>query len=189
MTGTDPIAFPDQAALEKWLADNHDTKTELWVKLYKKASGIPSVTWEDCVVVALAWGWIDGVKNALDDTAWLQRLTPRKPRSNWSKKNVEHAERLIAAGKMQPAGMAQVEAARADGRWDAAYAASSEMEIPKDFLDALKKDKTAKATFDTLAKSYLFAIYYRLHSAKRPETRAKRKAEMLERLSRGEKPV
>jgi len=183
------LPFATRDDLEAWLSEHHATQTELWVKVYKKDSGIPSVTWEDCVIAALAWGWIDGVKNALDDTAWLQRLTPRKPRSNWSKKNVAHAEKLIAEGRMQPAGMAHVEAARADGRWDAAYAASSEMEIPEDFLDALKKDKTAKATFDGLTKSHLFAIYYRLHSAKRPETREKRKAAMLERLARGEKPV
>ena len=189
MSEPEPLAFATRDDLENWLAENHASETELWVKLYKKASGIPSVTWQDCVIAALAWGWIDGVRHALDDTAYLQRLTPRRPKSNWSQKNVAHAERLIAEGRMQPAGMAHVEAARADGRWDAAYAASSEMEIPQDFLDALRKDKKAKATFDALTKTHLFAIYYRLHNAKRPETRAKRKAEMLARLSRGEKPV
>jgi uncharacterized protein YdeI (YjbR/CyaY-like superfamily) len=185
----EPLAFATRDDLEAWLAEHHASATELWVRMYKKASGTPSVDWQDCVVAALAWGWIDGQRKSLDEMSFIQRLTPRRPKSNWSQKNVAHAERLIAEGKMQPAGMAHVEAARADGRWDAAYAASSDMEIPADFLAALKKDKTAKATFDTLANSHLFAIYYRLHNAKRPETRAKRKAEMLAKLSRGEKPV
>ena len=186
---TEPLAFETRDDLESWLAKNHARETELWVRIYKKASGVPSVDWKDCVIAAIAWGWIDGHKKSLDDVSFLQRLSPRRPRSNWSKINVGHAERLIAEGRMQPSGMVHVEAARADGRWDKAYAASADMEIPEDFLDALKKDKKAKATFDTLAKSHLFAIYYRLHSAKRPETRAKRKADMLARLSRGEKPV
>ncbi len=189
MTDAKPIAFRDQAALENWLSDNHQTETELWIKIYKKASGIPSVTWQDCVVAAIAWGWIDGLKRPLGDRAWLQRLTPRRPGSNWSKKNVAHAERLIAEGRMQPAGLAHVAAARADGRWDAAYSTSADMEIPEDFLQALARDEKAKATFDSLSRSHLFAIYTRLHDAKRPETRAKRKAEMLARLSLGDKPV
>nr|WP_315494418.1 YdeI/OmpD-associated family protein [uncultured Rhodoferax sp.] len=174
--------------LHAWLQANHASETELWVRIYKKGTGLPSVTWDDCVVACIAWGWIDGVRNALDDTSFLQRLTPRRARSNWSQKNVQHAERLIEQGRMQAAGLAQVEAARSDGRWATAYAGSATMVIPEDFLAALQQDPAAQAFYATLKRQHLFTIYHRLHSAKRTETREKRMAEMLAKLGRGESP-
>ncbi|MES2584318.1 MAG: YdeI/OmpD-associated family protein [Pseudomonadota bacterium] len=177
---------PEQ--LHAWLQVNHASETELWVRIYKKATGQPSVTWDDCVVAALAWGWIDGVRNALDDTSFLQRLTPRRARSNWSQKNVQHAERLIEQGHMQAAGLAQVEAARSDGRWATAYAGSATMVMPEDFLAALQQDPAAHAFYATLKRASQFTIYHRLHSAKRADTRQKRMAELLAKLGRGESP-
>lgn len=178
-------AFPTLRHLETWLSKNHATHTELWVRVYKKGSGTPSVTWEDCVVAAIAWGWIDGLRRALDDESYLQRLTPRRAKSGWSQKNRAHAERLIAEGRMQPSGLVHVEAARKDGRWEQAYAGSATMVIPDDFLDALKKVPQAKQLFDTLDRRNLFAIYHRLQSAKRPETRHKRIHAMIEQLANG----
>ena len=138
--------FETPEQLQVWLRVNHTSQTELWVRIFKKATGQPSVTWDDCVVAALCWGWIDGQRKTLDDTAFLQRLTPRRARSGWSQKNVEHAERLIAQGHMQATGLAQVEAARSDGRWDTAYAGSATMVMPEDFLAELKQDPAARAS-------------------------------------------
>ena len=177
---------PEQ--LHAWLQANHASETELWVRIYKKATGQPTVTWDDCVVAAITWGWIDGLRNALDDTSFLQRLTPRRARSKWSQKNVQHAERLIAQGRMQAAGLAHVEAARVDGRWATAYAGSATMVMPEDFLAALQQDPAAHAFYATLKRQSQFTIYYRLNSAKRPETRQKRMAELLAKLGSGESP-
>jgi uncharacterized protein YdeI (YjbR/CyaY-like superfamily) len=174
--------------LHAWLRVNHASETELWVRIFKKATGQPSVTWDDCVVAAICWGWIDGQRKALDDTSFLQRLTPRRARSNWSQKNVQHAERLIAQGRMQAAGLAHVEAARSDGRWASAYAGSATMVMPEDFLAALQNDPAAQAFYATLKRQSLFTIYHRLHSAKRIDTRQKRMAEMLAKLACGESP-
>lgn len=179
-------SFETPEQLHAWLRQHHASAPELWVRIFKKGTGQPTVTWDDCVVVAICWGWIDGVRNALDDTSFLQRLTPRRARSNWSQKNVQHAERLIAQGHMQAAGLAQVEAARSDGRWASAYAGSATMEIPEDFLAALQQDPAAQAFYATLKRQQLFTIYYRLTSAKRPETREKRMVEILAKLGRGE---
>jgi uncharacterized protein YdeI (YjbR/CyaY-like superfamily) len=180
------LAFETPSQLSAWLEANHATATELWVQMYKKGSGKPSVTWEDCVVTALAWGWIDGVRRPLDNESFIQRLSPRRAKSSWSQKNRDHVDRLIAEGRMQPSGLAHVEAAKADGRWDAAYAPSSQMVMPENFLERLREIPPAQTYFDTLPRSAKFTIYFRLHSAKRPETRAKRLADILERLSRGE---
>ena len=180
--------FETPEQLQAWLRVNHTTQTELWVHIFKKATGQPSVTWDDCVVAALCWGWIDGQRKALDDTAFLQRLTPRRARSGWSQKNVEHAERLIAQRHMQAAGLAQVVAARSDGRWATAYAGSATMVMPEDFLAALQQDPAAYAFYATLKRQGQFAIYYRLQSAKRTETRQKRMAEFLAKLARGKSP-
>lgn len=179
-------AFETPEQLHAWLQAHHASETELWVRMFKKGTGQPSVTWDDCVVAALTWGWIDGVRNALDETSFLQRLTPRRARSGWSQKNVQHAERLIAQGHMQAPGLAQVEAARADGRWDSAYAGSADMVIPEDFLAALQQDPAALAFYATLKRQQLFTIYYRLTSAKRAETRQKRMVEILTKLGQGE---
>jgi uncharacterized protein YdeI (YjbR/CyaY-like superfamily) len=186
MSKTAPQSFETPEQLHAWLQANHASETELWVRIYKKATGQPSVTWDDCVVACICWGWIDGQRKSLDETSFLQRLTPRRARSNWSQKNVQHAERLMAQGHMQAAGLAHVEAARADGRWATAYAGSATMEIPEEFLAALQQDPAALAFYGTLKRQQLFAIYYRLTSAKRPETRQKRMAEILAKLGRGE---
>jgi len=187
MTPSDYHAFATPEDLSAWLSTHHATASELWVRMYKKGSGTPSVTWEDCVVAALAWGWIDGQKQALDDVSFLQRLTPRRAGANWSKKNCEHAERLIAEGRMQPSGLKHVEAAKADGRWDKAYAGSSDMVMPEDFLAELAKNGEAQAFYETLGRTSRFSIYHRLHTAKRPETRQKRMGDILTKLARREK--
>jgi uncharacterized protein YdeI (YjbR/CyaY-like superfamily) len=181
------MAFRDARELGDWLAEHHHSSSELWVQIFKAGSGRPSVTWTDCVVEAIRFGWIDGQKQSLDAVSFLQRLTPRKPKSNWSAKNREHATRLIAEGRMTPAGLAHVDAAKTDGRWEAAYVGSAAMVIPQDFLDALETMPNAKAFFETLDRKNLYPIYYRLQTAKRPETRAKRMTQILVQLERGER--
>lgn len=188
MSGKAHHTFEAPEQLHAWLQENHASETELWVRIFKKGTGQPSVTWDDCVVAAIAWGWIDGLRRGLDDTSFLQRLTPRRARSNWSQKNVQHAERLIEQGRMQAAGLAHVEAARSDGRWATAYAGSATMVMPEDFLAALQQDPAALAFYATLKRQSQFAIYYRLHSAKRIDTRQKRMAELLAKLAGGESP-
>ena len=185
---SEPIAFVDPMGLEDWFAANHGDATVLWIRIYQKSSSVTSVDWVTCVEVALCWGWIDGQKKSFDAESYLQRMTPRRPGSSWSKRNVEHVERLVAAGRMQPAGLAKVDAAKADGRWDAAYDGSANMTIPQDFLLALDGNPAARTTFDTLKRSALFSIYAQLHSAKKPATRANRMARMIDRLARGEMP-
>ncbi len=185
MQSPEAHSFETPRQLEKWLKSNHATKSELWVRIFKKASGTPTVTWNDCVVAAIAWGWIDGQKRSLDEVSFLQRLTPRRLKSNWSKKNCEHAERLIAEGRMQPSGLAHVVAAQQDGRWEQAYSGSSEMVMPDDFLAALRKNVAAKKAYAALDRRSLFSIYYRLQTAKRPETRKKRIESTLADLACG----
>lgn len=180
-------AFQDRSALADWLSENHGVDTEIWVRIYKNGSGIASVTWSDCVIEAIRFGWIDGQKRPLNDTAFLQRLSPRKPGSRWSAKNREHATRLIEEGRMMPTGLAHVEAARSDGRWESAYEGQAAMVIPQDFLAALEARPLAAAFFATLDRKNLYLIYYRLQTAKRPETRVKRMAQMLDRLDRQER--
>lgn len=186
MSLTEARSFETAAHLEQWLEVHHATERELWVRIFKKQSGTPTVTWNDCVVAALVWGWIDGQKRSLDDASFLQRLTPRRARSSWSKRNREHAERLIAEGRMEPSGLAHVEAARRDGRWERAYSGSAEMVMPDDFLEALQQNPAAKAFFETLDRKNLYAIYHRLEAAGRLETRGKRMTRILARLARGE---
>lgn len=181
-----PLAFKNAAKLGDWLDKHHATATELWVRIFKSDAGMPSVTWNDCVIESIRFGWIDGLKKPLDEISYLQRLTPRKANSSWSAKNCSHATSLIAEGRMRPAGLAQVEAAKANGRWDAAYAGSSDMSIPQDFLDALDGVPPAKAFFATLDRRNLYSIYYRLQTAKKPETRAKRITQILAKLARSE---
>lgn len=183
----DPLPFPDRAALRAWLDAHHATEPELLVLGYKVATGRPSVTWEDCVIESLRVGWIDGVRRSAGPEAWVQRLCPRRPRSSWSARNVALAEGLIASGEMTPAGLAPIEAARADGRWEAAYAGPRDMTIPQDFLAALESRPLAKATFATLNRQNLYAIYHRLHTAKRPETRARRLEALLATLEAGKR--
>lgn len=143
-TSQNTLMFSTAKELADWLRSHHDSKAELWVKIFKKHSGVMSVTWDDVVVESLCWGWIDGIKKSLDDQAYLQRITPRKARSVWSKRNRDHVERLMAEGRMEEVGLAHVRAAQADGRWEAAYSVS-EMEVPEDFIKALDDNPEAKA--------------------------------------------
>jgi uncharacterized protein YdeI (YjbR/CyaY-like superfamily) len=181
-------AFETPEALNAWLQKNHKSEDELFVKIYKKASKVPSVTWNDVVLETLCYGWIDGVKKSLDDKAYLQRITPRKARSGWSKRNTEHVAKLISQGKMQPAGLAEVNAAKADGRWENAYAPASEMKIPDDFLNAVQQNPKVSGFYNTLNKTNLYAIAYGLRTAKKAETRERRFKKFFEMLEREEKP-
>ena len=182
------MTYASPKDLGRWLKVNHSTESELWVKMFKIKTGIPSVTWDDVVIESLCWGWIDGVKKSIDDQAYLQRITPRKSRSNWSKRNREHVERLINEGRMTESGLVQVRAAKADGRWDNAYTAS-EMKVPADFIAALESQPKAKYFFETLTKSNQFVIAYGLISAKKPETRQRRFAKFIGMLASEEKPT
>ena len=181
------MTFKSPKELSKWLQANHATESELLIKMFKKGSGIPSVTWNEVVIESLCWGWIDGVKKSLDDQAYLQRITPRKARSNWSKRNTEHVDRLIIEGRMKEPGLVHVRAAKADGRWKNAYSVR-EMKVPADFLAALESMPKAKQFYETLTKSNRYAIAYGLESAKKPETRQRRFKKFMDKLIRNEKP-
>ena len=183
---TRSFATPKQLA--RWLESNHASADELWIKVHKKGSGKPSVTWNDIVIETLCWGWIDGVKKSLGDEAYLQRITPRKNGSSWSKRNTEHVERLTKEGRMMAPGLAQVRAAKKDGRWDDAYAPASEMVIPEDFLAAVESRPQAKEFFEQLTKSSRYVIAYALTTAKRPETRERRFKKYLDLVEQGVKP-
>ena len=181
------MEFKTAESFYKWLAKNHDKADEVWIKIHKVGSGLKSITPKEAIDVVLCWGWIDGVKKSIDDQAYLQRVTPRKARSNWSKRNREHVERLINEGRMTESGLVHVRAAKADGRWENAYAAS-EMKVPADFLAALYSKPKAKQFFETLTKSSHYVIAYGLTSAKKPETRQRRFAKFMDMLVREEKP-
>jgi uncharacterized protein YdeI (YjbR/CyaY-like superfamily) len=183
---SEPLAFATPADWAAWLADHHASTDEVWVKIYKKSSGVPSIDWGQAVVEALAWGWIDGVKKSVSETEWGQRFTPRKAGSAWSQTNRAHAERLIAAGRMRPAGMAHVTVAQANGRWASAYAGTAK-DMPEDFLQALAEGpQAARDEYEGLNARNRYAIYYRLTTAKLPQTRAKRIVEYIAMLARGE---
>lgn len=179
------MTFKSPKELSKWLQANHAIESELLIKMFKKGSGIPSVNWNEVVIESLCWGWIDGVKKPLDDQAYLQRITPRKDQSNWSKRNTEHVERLIIEGRMKEPGLVHVRAAKNDGRWENAYTAS-EMKVPADFLAALEDMPKAKQFYETLTKSKRYAIAYGLESAKKPETRQRRFKNFMDKLIRKE---
>ena len=179
------LHFKSSLEFREWLAENHDQSEGIWLRLFKKASGEPTITYAEALDHALCYGWIDGQVKPLDERSWLRKFTPRRPKSGWSKLNTQHVERLIAAGAMTPAGLKAVDAAKADGRWAAAYASPRNAVPPPDFLKALARDKKAKAFFATLNKANLYAIVYRLQSAKTPETRAKRMQAILTRMSEG----
>lgn len=183
----DIVPFESAGHWEVWLAEYHASSSGVWLQIFKKGSGIASVTYVEALDEALCYGWIDGQKQKYDEQSWLQKFTPRRPRSIWSKNNTRNVERLMGAGKMKPAGLKEVEAAKRDGRWENAYVPIREATLPDDFLEALAKDPQAKAFFETLSQANTFVIAYRLQSAKRPETRQRRMKAMLEMLSRGEK--
>lgn len=190
MPEPDPLGimtFATPKALGEWLKMNHAIESELWVKIFKKNTGIQSVTWNDVVIEILCWGWIDGVKKSIDDQAYLQRITPRTARSNWSKRNTEHVERLISEDRMNESGLVHVRAAKADGRWENAYVVSK-MEVPADFLAALEKKPRVKQFFETLDKSSRYVIAYGLTGAKKAETRQRRFTKYMTMLAHEEKP-
>jgi uncharacterized protein YdeI (YjbR/CyaY-like superfamily) len=181
-------AFPDQAALEEWLDAEHATAPGLYVRLAKKGSGVPSVTYAELVESALCFGWIDGRSQRLDETSYLQRITPRRPRSVWSQKNVAAVEALIAAGRMRPAGLAAVEAAQADGRWDRAYAGPATITVPDDLAAALAAEPAAQQAFDGLDGRNRYAVLHRVATAATPQTRARRIAALVTMLAEGRRP-
>ena len=189
MKSTDlPIKpFASKTKWTAWLAKQHEKSAGVWLKLAKKDSGIPSVTYEEALDVALCYGWIDGQKKGFDDQYWLQKFTPRGPKSIWSKINTEKVERLIVRGDMQPAGLAAIEAAKQDGRWEAAYASQKNITVPEDFQSALEKNQKAKAAFAGLKSAERYSFLFRLHHAKKPETRAKHIQKFVELLEKGEK--
>jgi len=181
--------FRTEAALESWMRRNHARETELWLRIYKKGSGRPTVTNAQALDVALCWGWIDGIRKAHDSESFLQRYSPRRPRSLWSQINREHVARLTAAGRMTPHGQRQVDAARADGRWDAAYApmrSATADTVPRDLRDAIDASPRARKTFRTLGRRNLFALAFRANTMKTPEGRARKIAALVEMLERGE---
>lgn len=181
------VTFESQQDFERWLDKHHKDHQGIWLRIFKKSSDQPTVTYAEAVESALCYGWIDGQKNKYDDESWLQKFTIRGPKSVWSKVNVGHIERLGKEGRIKPAGQAAVDAAKADGRWDNAYHSASTMEMPKDFLIALNKNKKAKAFFETLNKTNVYAIYYRINSVKKVETRERKIALFVEMLEKGEK--
>ncbi len=182
-------SFRTAAAFEKWLSANHARQTELWLKIHKKDSGRPTVTQPEALDIVLCWGWIDGVRKGFDEHSFLQRYTPRKARSVWSQINRDNVARLTATGRMTPHGQRQVDAAKADGRWDAAYApirSATEDTIPEDLRAAIDANAKARKTFATLGRHNLFALAYRANSMKTPAGRARKIAALVAMLARGE---
>jgi uncharacterized protein YdeI (YjbR/CyaY-like superfamily) len=178
--------FASREEWDAWLAEHHGDADGVWLRIAKKGSGVVTVAYPAVLETAIAYGWIDGQRKALDETYFLQRFTPRRARSPWSKINRAKAEELIAAGSMKPAGLAEVERARADGRWEAAYAGQRTITVPDDLQAELDRRPDAAAFFAGLSSQNRYAILYRLQDAKRPETRARRLAAFVEMLERGE---
>lgn len=179
--------FASEKAWQNWLAKNYDTSTGIWLIFAKKNAAKPTVTYAEALDAALCYGWIDGQKNSYDEEYWLQKFVPRRANSIWSKRNIEHTERLIKEGRMQPAGLKAIETAKTNGNWKAAYDAQSNMTIPEEFLKALHKNKKATAFFKTLNRTNLFPIAFRLQTAKKEETKQKRIKMIIEMLEKGEK--
>jgi uncharacterized protein YdeI (YjbR/CyaY-like superfamily) len=177
-----PIAFSSPAAWERWLEENHQASEGVWIKMGKKQAAVQSVRYPEVLESALCFGWIDARREALDERHFLQRFTPRRSRSRWSRINRDTAERLIAEGRMRPAGLAEIERARADGRWDAAYEGQRSISVPGDLARELDARPQAKAFFEQLSSQNRYAILYRLQDAKRPETRARRLAKFIAML-------
>jgi uncharacterized protein YdeI (YjbR/CyaY-like superfamily) len=181
--------FRTQAAFERWLAAHHDSAPDVWIRIYKKDSGEPSVTPAQALDVALCWGWIDAIRKSLDERSFLQRYCPRRPRSVWSQINREHIARLAAAGRLTPHGQRQVDLAKADGRWDAAYAPirkASAATLPADLRVAIDANPRAKKTFQKLGRMNLFALGFRTGNMRTPAGRAKKIAALVAMLARGE---
>jgi uncharacterized protein YdeI (YjbR/CyaY-like superfamily) len=181
------MSFETQQDWERWLTEHHAGPEGIWLKIAKKETGIPSVNYSEALDSALCFGWIDGQKASFDDQYWLQKFTPRRPKSIWSKVNCDKATALIAEGRMQPAGIRQVELAKADGRWESAYESQSKITVPADFQSELDKNQKAKDFFSTLNSINRYAILFRIHSAKRPATRSARINRFIEMLSNSQK--
>ena len=182
-------SFRTAAAFEAWLAANHARETEVWIKIHKKDSGVPTVSHAEALDVALCWGWIDGIRKAFDERSFLQRFSPRRARSVWSQINRDHVTRLTAAGRMTPHGQRQVDLARADGRWEAAYAPirkATQATIPDDLRAAIDASPRASRTFRTLGRQNLFALAFRTNNMRTPAGRARKIAALVAMLERGE---
>jgi uncharacterized protein YdeI (YjbR/CyaY-like superfamily) len=182
-------SFRTQAAFASWLAANHARETELWLKVHKKASGLPTVTYAQALEVALCWGWIDGIRKTFDERSFLQRFTPRRARSVWSQINRDHVARLTTAGRMTPHGQRHVDAAKADGRWDAAYApirSVTEATIPDDLRACIEASPRARRMFRNLGRQNLFALAFRTNNMRTPAGRARKIAALVAMLERGE---
>ncbi|MBS1946589.1 MAG: YdeI/OmpD-associated family protein [Bacteroidetes bacterium] len=182
------ISFRNAKDFEKWLAKNHKLTKGFWLRLFKKNSGEKSISYDEALDEAICYGWIDGQLKSFDEISWLRKFSPRGAKSIWSKRNTAHAERLAHLKKMKQPGLAEMEKAKADGRWEKAYDPPAEMKVPDDFLEALSKNKKAKTFFDSLDKANTYAIAWRLHTAKKIETRDKRKKQLLEMMAKGKKP-
>jgi uncharacterized protein YdeI (YjbR/CyaY-like superfamily) len=181
------LSFADAHAWSAWLRKHHESSTGLWLQLAKKGARVPSVTYAEALEEALCWGWIDGQRAPFDAEAWLQRFTPRGPRSIWSKINRDKAEALIASGRMQPAGHAAIAQAKENGRWEAAYDSQRSATVPTDLEAALEANPRAKTFFAGLDSANRYAILFRLHHATRPETRARKLHQYVEMLAKGER--
>lgn len=181
--------FRDAAAFERWLSTNHAKAEELWIRIYKKDSGTRTITAVEAIDVGLCWGWIDGIRKSYDDVSFLQRYTPRRAKSVWSQVNRDNVARLVREGRMTPHGMAHVEAAKADGRWDAAYApirSASSDAIPEDLRAAIRANAKAERTFQRLNKMNLFALAYRVGAMRTPAGRARKIESLVAMLAKGE---
>jgi uncharacterized protein YdeI (YjbR/CyaY-like superfamily) len=185
---TEPLAFEDAAAFDAWLADHHAARADVWVKIAKKGSGVASVTADEAGAVALCHGWIDSVRRSLDETYFLQRYSPRRPQGSWSRVNVERVEALIAAGRMRPAGLAEVEAAKADGRWDAAYVSQRDATVPPDLAEALARNVKAKERFESLGRTDRYLVILQLLKARTPASREATLRKAVTALEAGQKP-
>jgi uncharacterized protein YdeI (YjbR/CyaY-like superfamily) len=180
--------FESFEAFYAWLRDNHDSADEVWIKVHKVGSGLRSITPKEAIDAALCWGWIDAIRKGFDEKSFLQRYTTRRPKSVWSRINVDNVERLIAAGLMTEHGLEHVEAAKADGRWDRAYAGSREMELPEDLLAAIRADPRALATFEKLNSQNRYVLAIRVHNLRTEAGRRRKIAEFVAMLARGEAP-
>ncbi|MBP7832407.1 MAG: YdeI/OmpD-associated family protein [Candidatus Levybacteria bacterium] len=183
-----PISsFSSQDTWENWLSKNHDISDGIWIKFYKKDSGLASFVYKEALDTALCYGWIDGQVNRYDEKSYLQKFTPRRKGSNWSQRNTEHAARIIKEGKMKPAGLTEIEKAKSDGRWDKASAPPSETVIPEDFLKEINKNTKAKDFWEKLNKTNKYTMVWQIDEAKKEETRTKRIKKFVDMLENGQK--
>ncbi len=181
------LSFESPDELRKWLEKNHSVSSGIWLRIFKKKSGVESISYDLALDESLCYGWIDGQLKSYDEQSYIQKFTPRRSRSIWSKRNIEHIKRLEKEGRMRPAGIKEAEAAKADGRWDISYDSPANSIVPDDLLAELSKDSKSLEFFNNLSKANKYAITWRLQTARKPETRAKRLKEILEMLAKGKK--